>query len=77
MGIDSLSFDGRGAAQIGQARDAEDIAAALLLREVEQLLKDGQPRHAIAHIMECTGVERDQAAQFVAEFQSGVFQKDS
>jgi hypothetical protein len=75
MGIDSLSFEGQRAAHIGQAQDAEDIAAALLLREVEDLLKDGQPRHAIAHIMESTGVEREQAAQFVAELQNGVFRK--
>lgn len=30
---------------------------------------DGQPRHAIAHICEVTGVEREQAEAFVAELQ--------
>ncbi|MFC4291588.1 hypothetical protein ACFOWX_04075 [Sphingorhabdus arenilitoris] len=59
----------------GAAPDAEDMAAALLLKEVEAFLLDGQPRHAIAHICEVTGVERDQAEAFVAELQSGVFRK--
>jgi hypothetical protein len=58
---------------LGEVPDAEDIAAALLLRRVENLLRDGQPRHAIAHIVEMTGVERDQAAEFVAGLQSSVF----
>jgi hypothetical protein len=57
----------------GAVPDAEDIAAALLLRRVENLLRDGQPRHAIAHIVEMTGVERDQAAAFVGSLQSSVF----
>jgi hypothetical protein len=57
----------------GAVPDAEDIAAALLLRRVENLLREGQPRHAIAHIVEMTGVERDQAAEFVASLQSSVF----
>jgi hypothetical protein len=58
---------------LGEVPDAEDIAAALLLRRVANLLRDGQPRHAIAHIVEMTGVERDQAAEFVAGLQSSVF----
>ncbi len=58
---------------IGAVPDAEDIAAALLLRRVENLLREGQPRHAIAHIVEMTGVERDAAADFVAGLQSSVF----
>jgi hypothetical protein len=58
---------------LGEVPDAEDIAAALLLRRVENLLRDGQPRHAIAHIVEMTGVERDQAAEFVAGLKSSVF----
>ncbi len=53
--------------------DADDAAAQLLLREVQAMLLDGQPRHAIAHICDTTGVERAQAAVFVAELQSGVF----
>lgn len=57
-----------------QALDAEDIAASILLREVNDFLHDGQPRHAIAHIMDITGVARDQASAFVAELQSGVFE---
>ncbi len=57
----------------GAVPDAEDIAAALLLRRVENLLREGQPRHAIAHIVEMTGVEREQAAEFVAGLQSSVF----
>ena len=75
MGIDSLSFDSGNAANAVQARDAEDVAATLLLREVESFLKDGQPRHAIAHIMDVTGVERELASQFVTELQGGVFRK--
>jgi hypothetical protein len=55
------------------AHDAEDVAATLLLKEVKAMLLNGQPRHAIAHICEVTGVEQAQAAQFVAELQSGVF----
>ena len=57
-----------------RALDAEDIAAKILLREVSDFLRDGQPRHAIAHIMDTTGVARDQASAFVAELQSGVFE---
>ena len=75
MGIDSLSFDSGNTADAVQARDAEDVAATLLLREVESFLKDGQPRHAIAHIMDVTGVERELASRFVTELQGGVFRK--
>ncbi len=59
-----------------QASDAEDVAARLLLDEVEALLRDGQPRHAVAHIVDMTGVEREQAEAFVAELQNGVFEQD-
>ncbi len=71
MRVDSRNFSGKQPAE--QAKDAEDVAAALLLREVEDLLKDGQPRHAIAHIVEVTGVARERAAEFVTELQNGVF----
>jgi hypothetical protein len=57
----------------GLVPDAEDISAALLLRHVENFLRDGQPRHAIAHICDMTGVDRDQAAAFVADLQANVF----
>ena len=57
----------------GLAPDAEDISAALLLRRVENFLRDGQPRHAIAHICDTTGVDRDQAAEFVANLKANVF----
>ena len=71
-------FSGLGATPAGAAaRDAEDTAAALLLKEVEAFLLDGQPRHAIAHIMDTTGVGREQAAAFVAELQNGVFRKSA
>ena len=55
------------------AGDAEAIAATLLLNEVKALLLQGQPRHAIAHICDVTGVEHAKAAAFVAELQVGVF----
>ena len=58
---------------VGDAADAEDIAAALLLRRVENYLRDGKPRQAIAHIVEVTGVDQAQAAAFVAGLQSEVF----
>jgi len=65
----------KGSTAGGNAADdaAHDAAAAVLLREVEDLLKQGQPRHAIAHIMDMTGVSRELAEGFVAEMQSGVF----
>jgi hypothetical protein len=53
---------------------ADDRAAKLLLREVQAMLLQGQPRQAIAHICATTGVERDIASSFVAELQTGVFQ---
>jgi hypothetical protein len=52
---------------------SDNAAAQLLLREVEAMLLDGQPRHAIAHICDTTGIDRKQASDFVAELQSGVF----
>ncbi len=55
------------------ADDAEAIAAALLLKEVRALLLQGQPRHAIAHICDTTGVDRAQASEFIAELQANVF----
>ncbi len=56
---------------------ADNAAAQLLLREVEAMLLDGQPRHAIAHICDTTGIDRKQASDFVAELQSGVFKSQS
>ena len=53
---------------------ADDRAAKLLLREVQSMLLQGQPRQAIAHICAVTGVERGAASSFVAELQTGVFQ---
>lgn len=72
MSKQGFSKSGSALAQ-GVAPDAEDIAAALLLRRVENYLRDGQPRHAIAHIVEMTGVQHGQAAAFVAGLQSEVF----
>jgi hypothetical protein len=59
------------------AQDAEGIAAALLLKEVEAFLREGQPRHAIAHICAVTGIQRDQAAEFIAHLQNEVFQQQA
>ena len=74
--MSAQGFSAAGATPAGHgARDAEDTAAALLLKEVEAFLLGGQPRHAIAHICEVTGVDRDQAEAFVTELQSGVFRK--
>ncbi len=53
--------------------DADDRAAKLLLREIQSCLRDGQPRQAIAMVVEATGVTREEAAAFVADLQSGVF----
>jgi hypothetical protein len=53
--------------------DAQDIAAALLLARVEAMLRQGQPRQAIAHICEMTGAERAEAETFVAELKARVF----
>jgi hypothetical protein len=54
-------------------QDAQDIAAALLLRRVESMLRQGQPRQAIAHICETTGIDRAQAEAFVAELKAQLF----
>lgn len=54
-------------------QDAQDIAAGLLLRRVEAMLRQGQPRQAIAHICEMTGVDRAQADEFVAELKGQLF----
>jgi hypothetical protein len=56
---------------------ADDAAAQLLLREVQAMLLEGQPRHAIAHICDTTGVDRAQASAFVTELQSGVFSSNN
>jgi hypothetical protein len=54
-------------------QDAQDIAAALLLRRVEQMLRNGQPRQAIAHIVEMTGVEPAEATAFVEDLKANIF----
>jgi hypothetical protein len=54
-------------------QDAQDIAAALLLRRVENMLRNGQPRQAIAHIVEMTGVEPAEAGAFVDELKANIF----
>jgi hypothetical protein len=53
--------------------DAQDIAAALLLRRVETMLRNGQPRQAIAHIVEMTGVASAEAAAFVDDLRTSIF----
>lgn len=53
--------------------DAQDVAAALLLRHVETLLRNGQPRQAVAHIVEMTGVEPAEADIFVEELKISIF----
>ncbi|MGL5839339.1 MAG: hypothetical protein ACRCY3_12645 [Sphingorhabdus sp.] len=53
--------------------DAQDIAAALLLRRIEAMLREGQPRQAIAHICDMTGVDRAQAEAFVADLKTRLF----
>ncbi len=55
-------------------QDAEDVAASLLLRRVENMLRNGQPRQAIAHICEMTGAEREAAEEFVNGLKSRVFE---
>lgn len=55
--------------------DAQDIAAALLLRRVEAMLRNGMPRQAIAHIIEMTGVERREAEAFVEMLKTDLFAK--
>ncbi len=54
-------------------QDAQDIAAALLLRRVETMLREGQPRQAIAHICDMTGVDRTQAETFVTQLKAQLF----
>lgn len=54
-------------------QDAQDIAAALLLRRVENMLRAGQPRQAIAHIVEITHIETADAAAFVEELKATIF----
>ncbi len=53
--------------------DAQDVAASLLLRRVEAMLREGQPRQAIAHICDMTGVDRAEAEAFVADLKGRVF----
>jgi hypothetical protein len=57
----------------GGLQDAQDIAAGLLLRRVETMLRNGQPRQAIAHICEMTGAEPKDAEAFVADLKSRLF----
>jgi hypothetical protein len=57
----------------GGVDDAQDIAAALLLRRVETMLRNGQPRQAIAHIVEMTGVGSAEAAAFVDDLRTSIF----
>jgi hypothetical protein len=54
-------------------QDAQDVAAGLLLRRVQAMLREGQPRQAIAHICEMTGVEHAQAESFVESLKAGLF----
>jgi hypothetical protein len=54
-------------------QDAQDIAAGLLLRRVQSMLREGQPRQAIAHICEMTGVDRGQAEAFVTTLKADLF----
>jgi hypothetical protein len=53
--------------------DAQDVTAALLLRRVEAMLRQGQPRQAIAHICETTGVDHPQAEAFVEVLKTQLF----
>ncbi len=72
MSAINYSFNDKTPAADG-AQDAENIAATLLLNEVKAFLLQGQPRQAIAHICDVTGVDREQASAFVAELQTNVF----
>jgi hypothetical protein len=54
-------------------QDAQDIAAALLLRRVESMLRNGQPRQAVAHIVAMTGAEPAEAGAFVEKLKSNIF----
>lgn len=66
------TMTGAGEAATGIA-DAQDVAAALLLARVEAMLREGQPRQAIAHICDMTGVDRGDAEGFVADLKGRVF----
>lgn len=74
MGQHSMKIDGK-APVMGESmsQDAEDVAAALLLAQVEKMLREGQPRQAIVHICEMTGVEAEQAESFVTELKASLF----
>jgi hypothetical protein len=63
----------QGASASVSVEDAQDIAAGLLLRRVEAMLRDGQPRQAIAHICDMTGVDRSEAEAFVAHLKVELF----
>jgi hypothetical protein len=64
----------RSTAQAGRkAPNADDLAAEMLLRNVENFLRDGQPRHAVAHICDVTGVGRAEAEEFVASLKGSLF----
>ena len=54
-------------------QDAQDIAASLLLRRVENMLRAGQPRQAAAHIVEMTHIDAADAAAFVEELKVTIF----
>ncbi len=72
MGKQGLNM--RSIAQAGRkAPNADDIAAEMLLRHVENFLRDGQPRHAVAHICDVTGVSRAEAEEFVAGLKGSLF----
>lgn len=58
---------------VSGVQDAQDIAAALLLRRVQSMLREGQPRQAIAHICDMTGVDHPQAADFVETLKAEMF----
>lgn len=53
--------------------DADDRAAKLMLREIQSCLNNGQPRLAIAMLVEATGVSREEAGTLIAELQSRAF----
>jgi hypothetical protein len=72
MGNQGLNM--RSAAQSGRKTlSADDLAAEMLLRSVENFLRDGQPRHAVAHICDVTGVGRAEAEEFVASLKDSLF----
>jgi hypothetical protein len=54
-------------------QDAQDIAATLLLGRIKAMLREGQPRQAIAHICDQTGVDHVQAEAFVATLKAELF----